>query len=236
MIKLICTSISIVLLAISAPSFAQSYTIKSVEGVPVKVKLARGKSWRQLSVSITTDSVILNDCDQIKAVHVLKGGFLEIAYLGRGGTGFTGGSIMILSVSKHKLNVALVVDAFASSFAPKMDEIPYNERYYKATFTLTGTNESNYKMLVKVTERSTSTPRSRNDYNRHSQPVLNFDPAQNVFYNIRKPIDHVFMLGDAGKIHLKGLLPMIVLAGETYYYFKGTWYKQGLSDDLFTEY
>lgn len=216
--------------------YAQSYTISSFEGDLVKVKLARGKAWRQLSVSIATDSVILNDCSVIEAVHVLKGRFLEIAYLGRGGSGFTGGSTMVLSVSKHKINVALVVDAFASSFAPKTDEIPYNERYYKATFILTGTDKSNYKMLLKVTERSTSTPRSRNDYNRHSQPVLNFDPVQNVFYNVRKPIDHVFMLEGSDKIRLKGLLPMIVLAGESYYYFKGQWYKQGLSDDLFTEY
>jgi len=224
MTKSIRLLMSIALLTISNAVYAQSYTIKSFEGTPVKIKLSHRLDSAKLSISILTDSILIPYFDKVINVQVLKGNFLEIVWRGPEFRHSADTATTILSVSKNKIEVSAFFLSSVNWFRPRTGDLPYQKIRYTATSTQTGTDKSNYKLYVDVIDQVNSIPHAKNDHNRNLHVILTFDPVQNIFFSSRKNIDQVFTFDRSTKQHVKGLLPILVLGACTNYYYKGKWY------------
>jgi hypothetical protein len=215
---------SIALLTLFNTVYAQSYTITSFEGTPVKVNLSHRLDSTKLSVSILTDSILIPYFDKVINVQVLKGNFLEIVWRGPEFRHSADTVTTVLSVSKNKIDVSAYFLSFVNWFRPRMGDLPYQKIRYTATSMLTGTDKSNYKLHVDVIDRVNSRPYAKDDHNRNLHLILTFDPVQNIFFSSRKNIDQVFTFDRSTKQHVKGLLPILVLGACTNYYYNGKWY------------
>jgi len=218
---------------------AQSYPLESFEGQKVKIHLTEKtteKSWYVAKVSCLTDSLFLADYNDVKEVRVLGHKFLEIVYNTRGGSGYQCGNTLILSVKRNKINVAMVANSFGKDFGGDIDG-----SLYVVKFNITGNNGSDFKLVAHIYDRHKSNSYPQTNYIRNKKVILNFDSGRNIFYSTHKNITQSFTINSpntqhSNKQHVSGLLPIIALETDRYYYIKGEWYKRGNGDDLFKEY
>lgn len=218
---------------------AQTYSIKSLEGQTVKIKLAEnlaGKSRYLAKVSCLTDSLFLVDYNGVEEVRVVGNAFLEIVYDTRGGSGYQARNTAILSVKKHKINVSMLSDSFGKAFGGDIDG-----SLYVVKFSITGNRQSNFKLLAHIYDRHKSRSSPQKNYIRNENAILNFDSVRNIFYGTNQRITQSFTINDpktqqSNEQQISGSLPTVALGGSYYYYIKGEWYKRGDNKSLFKEY
>ncbi len=219
---------------------AQSYAIESLEGQRVKIKLTEkstDRSWYSATVSCLTDTLILVDYNGVREAHVLGRNFLEIVYNTRGGTGSQMGSTVILSVSKNKINVALMLQTFGEAFGSDPDG-----SLYVVKFKMTGSIKSNFKLIAHIYDRYRSNSAPQKNYITNKSVILNYDPGQNIFYTSHKNITQSFTIENpktqqSSKQKINSILPVIYLGRNSdYYYLQGGWYKIGYDNNLYKEY
>lgn len=213
---------------------AQSYDIKSLDGNNEKIKLTN-KSNRILCVSNLKDTLFIDEYIATKEVRVLNDRFLQITYDTRGGSGLDLRNTLIISASKGKINVSLLVTSYAELVSADKNGL------YWLKFNMVGNNSSTYKLTVKVHDQQTSKLHSEINHNKNDQVTLSFDADRNIFYTIRKDINKTFTInntktGQSGKQQIMGVLPVIELGRNNYYYIKDKWYGNGYDDNLFSDY
>ncbi len=213
---------------------AQSYSVKSFDGNEAKIELSN-KSRRTLTVSYLKDTVFLTEYIATTKVQVLNGRFLKITYDTRGGSGLDLNNTLIVSVSKSKINVSMLVTSYAKLVSADKNGL------YTSKFNITGNDQSNYKLIVNVHDQQASKLHPENNYNKNEVVTLNYNPTYHIFYSANRNINQSFNINDpktqqADKQQIKGLLPVIELGQNAYYYIKGDWYKSGYNYNLFEEY
>jgi hypothetical protein len=176
------------------------------------------------------------DYNGVKEVHVLSNKFLEIVYDTRGGSGYQARNTLILSVKNNKINVAILVHSFGKAFGGDIDG-----SLYMTKFNIIGNDKSNFKLVAHIYNRHKSNSNPRTNYVRNKRQIINFDSGLNIFYNIHKNITQSFTINNSKtqqskEQQIKGLLPIIDIGDNYYYYIKGEWYNNGYNHNLFKEY
>jgi len=214
---------------------AQVYSIESFDGTNAKINLNYTLFSKRLKVSYLNDILFLSDYTGTREVHVLNKRFLQIVYGVRGGSGLDLRNTIILSVSKSKINVAMLVTSYAGAVSEDKEDL------YKLKLGMTGNDKSNYKLSVNVHYEHKTKLHPKTNYNKNGQVSLSFDPSQNIFYSTHKNINQSFIINNlktqqSDKQKVSGTLPVIVLGRNSYYYIKGEWYGSGYEDNLFKAY
>ncbi len=227
----VCTIVNIVK--------AQSYSIQSLEGKSVKINLnekASDKSRYVAKISCLTDSVFLVDYNGTKKVRILNKRFLEITYDTRGGSGYQARNTAILSIENDKINVAMLANSFSKALGGDIDG-----SFYTAKFNITGDNKSNFRLETHIYDRNNSVSYPQKNKVTTAFVILGFDAVQNIFYSANKNITETFSIDDpktqqSSKQLVKGVLPVIMLLRNSYYYLNGDWYHRGHDNNLFKDY
>lgn len=214
---------------------AQLYSIESFDGTNAKISLNYTLFSKTLKVSCLNDTLFLSDYTGTREVHVLNKRFLQIVYGVRGGSGLDLRSTLILSVSKGKINVAVLVTSYAGLVSADKNGL------YWLKFNMAGNSSSTYKLTVNVHDQQTSKLHPEGSHNKNEQVTLSFDADRNIFYTSCKDINKSSTIneaktGQSEKQQIKGMLPVIELGQNSYYYIKDKWYRSGYDDNLFSEY
>jgi hypothetical protein len=209
---------------------AQSYTIESLEGGKVKINLSRIMRGRVLAVNCSKDTVFLDEYLGVKVVHILKEKFLQIIYDVRAGTGSSAKNTLVLSVSKNKINVSMLVNSYGGWFKPdrKNTQLIDDKGLFQLKLEITGDDPGNYKMVVGVHDERKSRSDPKANYTHDSKVTLNFDTSQHIFYTSYESVAKNFSLPDDGaekleKKYISGTFPVIKIRDTVYYFMKGEW-------------
>jgi hypothetical protein len=214
---------------------AQTYTVKSFEGIKTQIKIAHGSNDRNLTIYCLHDSLKLRFYNNMQDVSVLQNKFLQITYRVHAGSDIASTNLLLLCVSKGKICQALHIMSFINTSIKAVDTdtdtlILDEHRFFQSKSHLTGTNKSNYKFNIVFQDKSTSKSDPKTNYSIDTTMVLNFDADNHVFYNTRRAMSQYFSIYDNKtskdiKRYFKGTFLVIKIRENiTYYFIKGEWY------------
>jgi hypothetical protein len=221
---------------------AQSYRLISWEGKPVTVSVSDRKPFiHRIAISCAADTVLLIDHQYTESVRVLQYRFLQVTYGTRCGSGCMIRNTVLISISKNKPVVSLLV----------MSANEWED----------DTRSRRYRVTLAMPTRSTLQARVHDEYMFPDEPteahaferliILRLDTTQQVFYSAFEPTARVlpvfgsgkspFEPGDLSALHLvepyvyipyfpvmpqyvAGIFPVVRLSGQLYYFIKGEWY------------
>jgi hypothetical protein len=133
---------------------AQTYRLRSLEGVPVAVRVYREpiqfngpQHRRDLSIVCGKDTVFVYDAWDNGTVKVLNQQFLQLTYAVRGGTNQGLGSTLVVCVAHGKLYQALKVPSYSQADLYGPD---YYHELYRVRLRLLGTTPRKYRLQLTV--------------------------------------------------------------------------------------
>jgi len=226
-------------------SNAQTFKIKSLDGIFQQIHLMHEVGDQKLVISCFKDTIVINDFINIsKNVAILKDCFLEIQYSIRSGSNQSTERLILLCVNKNKLYQAVHMQSIETFdidevYDKTADSLKLFDEHgdYELKVDLTGSNIGNYKLKVYIHDESKSKYDPKTDHNYNAQVILGFDSNNDIFYSYFEDISQYFTVYNL-KIHKKikqyfvDTFPIVKLNKIIYYYIKGGWYEKGNNNEL----
>jgi hypothetical protein len=202
----------------------KTINILSLDGKKRRVHIMPDYANHVFRISCLEDTITIKDFWGVPAeVHILDIHFIQISYEVRGGSGLGLGNTMLLSVQNKKLYRSF----FALRYIDVLLDRSEGEGKYNIKLRLSGGDQKNYKLFVKVHDKRYTKLSPNENYNYNDQIVLNFDPRLNVFYELKETLNYNTIdlsTGAKQKMTLDDYYPAIILGKESYYFVNGEWF------------
>ncbi|UOQ70531.1 hypothetical protein [Hymenobacter cellulosilyticus] len=222
---------------------AKTYTVRSLEGKASVVSLSYKPFSKKLSISFKRDTIYLHNYTNTQAVSILAGNFLQVTYGIRAGTGLALQNTALLCVVKDRLQVALLVQSYASGFSTTPGNASTIDKQWLNTlkFSVPKQSKANFELLFTIQQQQKSKLHPPANYTKPGKAVLRFDTTRYIFYSTRNNINQSFTLVDSRTNTeiikaIKEIAPIITLGEDTYYFIANSWYSIGADNKLFKEY
>lgn len=205
---------------------AQTYQVKSLDGVPTEIKLNYKLFSKKLVISSPSDTLYLLDYTSTESVEKFDENFLKIEYNVLGGTGIAYRKTAFISLWHNKIVLSMFVTSYFKGNSPRMNTV------YKLKFRPFGDlSSNNYKILIDVSNERKSNDVKR-DLNSSKTVELFLDQTQKVFYSNLKNINKYFIITNPksqkeARTKVKSKVLEISLGDRTYYHLSNNWYEVG---------
>lgn len=226
--------------------FSQNFALESLEGHLDRVRVSHAAFSKKLTVIYQRDTLYLDDCTGIVSAHVLGKNFLELIYKSDGNNGEEGHGVLsdnggaatgaetrntaILTVSQGRLHAALVANSF------HQDKSAGSAFLFSVAFHLTEGKGGHYRLMANIHDDSGAGGGDGAAMRADTMVTLQFDTTEKIFYSDRILVQkklRVFEPGEGERkpyaIHER--LAESILAGDTYYFYKGNWYIELMDDN-----
>jgi hypothetical protein len=213
---------------------AQTYQLQSIDGSNVQVEVAYRPSIKTLVIACAKDTIYLTDYWALDTAIVLNGSFLQVSYARRAGSNEGLAYTVLLCVDHNKLVQAMHIKSFSEYDMRNLNHIKGNINEYqlfKVKTQLLESDKASYKLNLLVHDESSSERTPKTNYNYDEEVTLNFDPKQNIFYTTHEYMSKSFTIYNPKsqkeiKRNVSGVVPMITIGENSYYYIKDEWYQK----------
>lgn len=171
--------LSVLLTAGTKTVYAQAYGLTSQEGRPAAVHLSYKLFSKRLAVACAGDTLFLPDYQGTISVKTLRDRFLLVTYQARCGTSCSVQNTAIVTVSKQKARLALLMRSAADSENLILGH--EMKSHYRVTLSMPGDAVSPYTMRAHVNQEKTFLHNPTQNQRRHQEVVLRWNAAQQVF-------------------------------------------------------
>ena len=199
----------------------KTYTVQSLEGKTVKVKVLPDYVHRILNVICLTDTVKVFDYWGVPPeISYLSKQFLQLNYSVRGGSNIGLGNSLIICASNGKLHEALHLLRYAhwESELVKTYDVKLVFLNYKKDQVL----------MTSIRDKSHSSSNPETNYDYTSTSNLHFDKKLKVFYSIKKDIYDTLKVVDPNRTYkrkIQGNFPTVILEDNIYVFIGGQWFE-----------
>jgi hypothetical protein len=199
----------------------KTYTIQSLEGKTVRVKILPDYVHNILCVAYLTDTIKVFDYwDVTPETSYLSKQFLKINYEVRGGSNFGLGNSLIICVSNNKLYEALHVLRYTDWESELVKK-------YDVKFALV-IRKKNYVITASVRDKSISSNNPETNYNYRNSSTLHFDKKLKVFYSIKQNVYDTLNVSYHDTTYsrqIEGNFPEVLLEDNKYVFIGGQWFE-----------
>jgi len=197
--------LAILFSALVQPVAAQTYTIRSFEGIQVDVNFYYRPGSEKLVISCLQDTLVLDDYWAMDTVKILDRVFLQLNYSRRGGSNEGFGSLILLYFSNGRLGEALNIESYSN-----WDMRPANYLLFTVDAQLTGHDVDSYQLKLTIHDERRSKLQPRLDNRLDKVENLSFDKRSRCFYSHLDPLRGV-------------TVPVVTILKNTYSYVNGHW-------------
>jgi hypothetical protein len=206
---------------IQAKKDIKTYTIQSLEGKSVEVKVIPDYAHHILRIMYLTEKVTIADYWGVPPeTSYLGKQFLKINYEVRGGSNFGLGNSLIICVSNNKLCEVLHVLRYTDWESELV-------KTYNVKFVLTN-HEKNYQLIASIRDKSISAVNPQTNYDYTNISKLNFERTLKVFYSIKQNLYNNFKVvypNITYKREIRGNFPEVILEDNKYIFIGGQWFE-----------
>lgn len=203
---------------------AQTFSILSIQGETVPIKLYHPPAIEKLLIISSKDTITLNNFWSLDTATVQSKVFLKIVYAVRVGSNNGSENQLWLLVDSGRVKQALHIKSFLES-----DYGPDDYSCLTVNTTLVRKNPTNYQLMLNLKSGKQKSGKRVFDVSKMSR--LNFTLKSGYFYNSftllkgkysLKPVNHK----TSKQRFLNQKVPTVKILDDKYYFIKGNWYSK----------
>jgi hypothetical protein len=177
---------------------------------------------KTLTITISTDSLKIEDCNGPARLHLLRKDLFEIVYSPRGGSDDGYDNVLLLAIKNGKFCIAMQMETMHNYDGPGFFDLDETHLF------LTGDTPKSYRLILKKHDKRRDDKKAKN-YDHYLTRSLKYDDKLNIFYTANKTISGWLWdyNDDDHKTPIKGTFPVIKFGDSAYCYIKDNWYTIG---------